>query len=171
MTNIRWIGVILVVTGCGGFGFIHALSYRKAERALQAILTLLEQLTCELHYRMTPLPEALRKAASVSGGQIGRMMRKVAEEMDRQIAPDAACCMDVVLRQERDIPEISRELLRELGKTLGRFDLDGQLQLFGSLSARCSDALRKHAAQRDERIREYQTLGLCAGAALAILLV
>ena len=90
MTNIRWIGVILVVTGCGGFGFIHALSYRKAERSLQAILTLLEQLTCELHYRMTPLPEALRKAASVSGGQIGRMMRKVAEEMDRQIAPDAA---------------------------------------------------------------------------------
>lgn len=169
--NIRWIGVILVVTGCGGFGFAHALSYRKEEKALQALLCVLEQLECELHYRMTALPDALRKAGVLCGGCIGQVMKKLAEEMDRQIAPDAGCCMEVVLQKVRDIPAISRALLLELGKSLGRFDLDGQLQMFGSLSARCSAQLRQFASQRDERLREYQTLGLCAGAALAILLV
>ena len=54
---------------------------------------------------------------------------------------------------------------------IGRFDLEGQLQGLESVRVYCRDQLDNLAKDRDVRLRSYQTLGLCAGAALAILFV
>ena len=64
---------------------------------------------------------------------------------------------------------ICRRLLRQLGKTLGRFDLEGQLQGLQAVCAACLEARDSLQKDRDTRLRSYRTLGLCAGAALAIL--
>jgi len=169
--DFRWLGAILVITGCGGFGLMMALNYKREEKTMEKLLAVLEYIQCELQYRMTPLPEAFRKAASVSDGCIARVIGKLAYEMDRQIAPDAASCMHAVLNRELDIPQRVRRALLDLGHTLGRFDLSGQLQEMESLHLRCYGELKQLNSQKEDRIRGYQTLGLCAGAALAILLI
>ena len=56
-----------------------------------------------------------------------------------------------------------------LGASLGRFDLQGQLQGIESVRAQCRKDLAELEDNRDQRLRSYQTLGLCAGCALAIL--
>ena len=79
--------------------------------------------------------------------------------------------MSAALRKSGDLPVKIRRLLAQLGYTLGRFDLDGQLQGIRSVSQRCEELLASIRNNRDERIRSYQTIGVCAGAALAIILI
>ena len=58
-----------------------------------------------------------------------------------------------------------------LGTSLGRFDLTGQLNGLEQVRSHCRRELEALAGNRDQRVRGYQTLGICAGAALAILFV
>ena len=62
-------------------------------------------------------------------------------------------------------------ILLELGKNLGNFDMAGQLQGLEYARTLCRENLEKLMHNKESRLRSYQTLGLCAGAAIAILFV
>ena len=57
----------------------------------------------------------------------------------------------------------------QLGDSLGRFDLSGQIQGLASVQKRAEFELEQLRRNQDVRLRSYQTLGLCAGAALVVL--
>ena len=79
--------------------------------------------------------------------------------------------MYAAIQRSGEMPARVRRLLVQLGQTLGRFDLSGQLQGIRAVQKRCEETLEMIRKNRDERLRSYQTLGVCAGAALAIILV
>ena len=169
--TLKWIGALLVIAGCGGVGFTMAANYRREERCLRALLRALDYMTCELQFRLTPLPELCRAAGKECGGPAGQALTALALELESQISPDADSCMYAALSKMENIPDTTAEALDLLGKSLGRFDLEGQLQGIESVRAHCRRELGNLEAGRDQRIRGYQTLGVCAGAALAILFV
>lgn len=169
--SMKWIGAILVIVGCGGVGFSMAVNYKKEVRAISAIISVLDHMHSELTYRLSPLADVFYKVSNMTDGCIGKAFYELAAEMERQISPDAGCCMEVVLQRRRDIPELARQELKELGKSLGRFDLEGQVREIAAARERCARQLDKLSDQKEDRIRQYQTLGFCAGAAIVILLI
>jgi hypothetical protein len=70
-----------------------------------------------------------------------------------------------------DQSPLLKKLLLDLGRTLGHFDLDGQIQGIEAVRQEAVASLDKLTKDKEARLRSYQTLGLCAGAALAILLM
>ena len=169
--SLKWIGAILVVIGCGGFGFLMAANYHREEKMLRQLLKILEFMECELAYRQSALPQLCKDAASFAGGCIAKVFICLSNELDMQICPDAACCMDASIKNIRGLSTAARQILSLLGRSLGRFDLNGQLSEIASVKAACCELLDEHLRYKEVRIRNYQTLGLCAGAALAILLI
>lgn len=167
----KLIGVILVIAGCGGVGFRMAANHRQEERALRQLVGILDFMECELQYRLTPLPELCRLAAKEFSGKPGAIFLELALEMEAQILPDMTRCMEVALARNRELPPITRDSLKLLGKTIGRFDLEGQLKGLEAVRQDCRRNLEQLCANRETRLRSYRTLGLCAGAALAILFV
>ena len=166
--SLKLIGTFVVIIGCGGFGFRLAAAHRREEKDLRQLLTVLDQIQCELEYRLTPLPELCRLAGESSSGNIRKLFFDLCRELERQIAPDAQCCMNAAASALEFSPVI-KNLLRDLGRTLGRFDLPGQLRGIEAVRQEAVLALDKLTKNQDVRLRSYQTLGLCAGAALAIL--
>ncbi len=164
--SYRWIGVVLVLAGCGGFGFS-----RRQERILRRLIAALRFMQWELQYRLTPLPELCRLAGKHAGGEVGKVLGKAAREMEKQLAPDVNSCMQGALSEAENLPRSIRLLFRELGQSLGRFDLPGQLEGLQGLEKACKEELEGLERGRDQRIRSYETLGLCAGAALVILFI
>ena len=168
---IKLLGVALTVIGCGSVGFQIAANYRREEKSLQQLSLILEYMECELQYRLTSLPELCR--------QVGRMFKQapanvfvaLTSEMESQISPDVSCCMTAVLSRTSNITPITRKMLENLGMSIGKFDINGQIQGFSSINEECKRNIKALKDGRDNRLRSYQTLGLCAGAALAILLV
>lgn len=165
------VGAMLILAACGGMGISMASGHRRKERMLRQIMTAVQCMACELQYRHTPLPGLMWLCAGETSGQIARVFTAMAKELERQIAPDAACCMHAVLEETPKLPRIITEKLRLLGRTLGRFDLSGQLSGLETVNQLCKRELDGLLADRDSRLRSYTTLGLCAGAALVILFI
>ena len=69
------------------------------------------------------------------------------------------------------MPDSVNSILLLLSDTLGVFDLNGQLNGLDQAINQANQLLDKLTFDQDRRLRSYQTLALCAGAALAILLV
>ncbi len=169
--GVKWVGAILVVLGCGSFGCIMAISYRRKEALLGQFIRALEYMRCELSYRLTPLPQLCRNAANAVTGPVQVLFSRLAAELDAQVAPDAALCMDAALTEFPGLPADVLEQIHDLGQTLGQFDLPGQLHGLELCAQEARQKLSALRENRTNRLRSYQTLGLCAGAALAILLL
>ena len=168
---MKWIGAALVLLSCGWYGFSVAARQKAEENALRNVLRSLHFMECELQYRLASLPELCREAGQESKGPVARVFTALGEELERQIAPNAAVCMDAALSKTRNVPPQAAAMLRDVGKSLGRFDLQGQLSALGDAGAHCKELLDKQLGNQEIRLRGYRTLGLCAGAALAVLLL
>lgn len=169
--SAKWIGAIFVLFSCGGFGFSIAHAYRQRERLLHQLLNTLETMSSELEYHLTALPVLSRKASADTSGVLRDVFANLTRELEWQSEPDAECCMRNAIDRCHDLPACLRRPLRQLGKTLGRFDLPGQLQGIQSVQETCRRELSRLERNRDSRLKSYQTLGLCAGAALVILFI
>lgn len=169
--SYKWIGAILILSSCGGFGLSLAVQRKREEAMLVQLCGILDHMLLELPFQLTPLPELLRHTAENNRGSIGALFWGVAQQLDRQVLPDVLSCTEVAL-QDTEIPFPSvQKLLLLLGQSLGRFDLTGQLKGLTALREQCGMELQELKADRDTRLRTYRILGLCAGAALVILLV
>ena len=168
--DYKWIGAVLIIAGCGGFGFSLAAGHRHQERSLRRILRILDFMTSELHFHATPLPQLCADAAKLYSSPEARVFSRLAESLETHETSDAASCMEEVLREIPLLPETCA-ILRQVGLNLGRFDLEGQLKGLEEGRALCRHQLKILGENRDTRLRNYQTLSLCTGAALAILLI
>ena len=169
--TIKIVGAILVIIGCGGFGFLIAAAHRYEVKTLQTFLGVLDIMECELQYRQTSLPELCRQIATGCKGVLRIFFSNLAHELDTQIRPSVDACVQAALSGIKDMPTHTKEMIVHLGRTLGSFDIKGQLVGIGSVRDESMTRLEFLRNNQDVRIRSYQTLGVCAGAAMAILFI
>jgi len=79
--------------------------------------------------------------------------------------------MRSAVRTYNQLPPSAKRILLYLGRILGRYDLEGQLQGLDQVIEECTRAFRNMENDREIRIKSYRTLGMCAGAALAVLFI
>ena len=168
---LKIVGAILIIAGCGGVGFKTASNYIRDEKALEQLVGILDFMHCQLQYRLTPLPSLCRQIATDFKNMPGSLFEELALEMESQNATNIGQCMTSVISGKRTIPAITRAQMLRLGNTMGRFDLEGQLKGLDAVKQDCTRILDQMRNNREVRLRSYQTLGLCAGAALAILFI
>lgn len=138
---------------------------------LESLCCLLEYMECELRYRLTPLPALCAATAGQASGALKDLFLILTQELENQISPDAGSCMHAALSRCRGLPQQVVQCLQELGKTLGMFDIDGQIKGLEATQQTCRRNLQFLRQNKDNRLRSYQTLGLCAGAAIVILFI
>ncbi|MBR4081302.1 MAG: stage III sporulation protein AB, partial [Clostridia bacterium] len=97
---MKWLGALLIVGGCGMFGFSLAAAHRREEKALMSLISALDYMQCELQYRLTPLPDLCRQAGQQNKSQIGQVLLMLARELECQISPDVEQCVEAVLRSD-----------------------------------------------------------------------
>lgn len=167
---LKLTGALLVVAGCGGYGLMMAMNHRREVAALHQLVRVMEEMICELEYRLTPLPELCRFGARQTKGQLKAFFEALAKAMEEQVSPDVGICTVTALKATAGLPSFAAAQLQAMGQTLGRFDLTGQLTCLERCKQSCIGQLEVLEHQQAQRLRSYQTLGFCAGVALAILL-
>lgn len=168
---MKWLGAAIIITVCGYFGISYANAYRKEERNLRQLISILDYMECELQYRLTTLPNLCRQVASDGKSGIYHFFGMLADELEMQHSTDVSSCMHVTIEKYAHLTNITRKILISLGQTMGRFDLTGQLKALESARRECRTELENLTQNKDIRLRSYQTLGICAGAALVILFI
>lgn len=166
----QWAGVLLVIFGCGSIGVSMAAAYSTQIRLLRQLIGVLDEMEWELQYHLTPLPELCHISAANTTGIIRGVFEQLASSLKRKAYSDVRSAMEAALSGCRIPVRISRHL-KNLGMSLGRFDLQGQVQGLRSVKSACRRELQELENGKRERLRGYQTLALCAGAAVAIILI
>ena len=168
---MKLMGAICVIVGCGSCGFLMGKQYLSNLHLAKNLITVLDYMQCELQYRGTPLPQLCREAGEQVSGRIRSVFTMLADELDAQVSANVFCCMASVLDRLSNIYEPIARILREFSGSLGKFDMNGQINALDSARLQCRELLLQMQNGKENRIRSYQTLGLCTGAAIAILFV
>lgn len=168
---MKWMGALMVIIACGGWGFMTAANDRAAGHELELLERTLEWIGKELSCRMWPLPALFRQVAQLTEGTLKKVLMDFSDELDRNAVPDACACMELVLLRYPGYSSQCRQILSELGKTLGRYELKEQLQEVVVIHDQVQRLVQEHRAGQKERLRCYQTVGVCGGMGLAILLL
>lgn len=162
-------GAVLLLCGCGGIGIMLCHRLRQLEGALRQLVQCLQWMSWELRDRMPPLSRLCKGAAEQGDGAVCQVFDALSRELDAQLLPDADACMAVAVAAVPRLPAEAAQLLLTLGKSMGRFDLEGQLSGMESVAAAGRQQLQALLQQKPQCLRNYQTLSLCAGVALVIL--
>lgn len=169
--TIRIIGAILVIIGCGGVGIMITVAHRNQVKTLRQLTMILDFMECELQYRQTPLPELCKLTAGNANGPIMTVFSSLSAELEKQISPDVEQCMKAVLQSVDNLSRPIKESLLLLGQSLGQFDLEGQLKGIEMTKREAQRFLQEDTNDQESRMRCYQTLSICAGAAIVILFI
>ena len=169
--TIKLLGAAMIIFGCGGFGLLICVAYQREEEMLRQLIYALDHMQHELKYRLTPLPELTEGTSRSCKGKISRYFHLLSAELSKQTSTDVLACVQAVLTTEGNWPVRVGKCLDVLSMSLGAFDAQGQLQSLEAVRELCAEELNQMEENRTVRLRSYQTLGLCAGAALVILLV
>lgn len=167
----KWIGAVLIMAACGGYGFSLAHHHLILLRLLRQLQQILDRMEWELQYRLKPMPELCRLISSEQRGVLGNVFLRLAVELENQILPDGRSCMCCVLGSMHNLPPVLKRILEKLGDELGRYDLHGQLEGIDSVRQAVKEQIQDLERDKHKRIQGYKTLGLCAGAALIILFI
>ncbi len=127
---------------------------------------------CEIQSRLTPTKELCEMAAGLCRGGLKDIFLAVAQRIELQQEEDVGKIMEaVLLRFGHQIPISCICRLRELGNVLGAYEVQEQTQALDALSGRINGALEELRQGKAERCRSYEVMGVCAGCALAIILL
>jgi len=171
MISIKGIGAILIVSGCSGVGFSIALNSRREVRLLKELIRAITYMENALQYNLCPLPELCRQAANAVSGTVQEVFTNLSRELDWQIAPDAYSCMCEALSKSHTLPPRLKPYFLRLGRSLGQFDIPGQIRELEGIQTSCEQELHILSTNQSSRLRSYQTLGICIGIVLAILFI
>ena len=169
--KLQWFGAILVLSASGGFGLHMAASHRKALQTLIQLRRTLDLMECALQYQLTPLPVLCRQAGRSATGMVRSVYLQLADQLSSQTHEDPGAAMAQVLQTKQDLSPREQRLFSLLGDSLGRFDLLGQIKGLQAIRKECDREIDLMKEHQKERLRSYQTLSICAGAALVILFI
>jgi len=170
---LRILGLAMIVTASSAVGFGFAGGIRRQWVQLSALLGALGCMKSEILCRLTPIPELFSVLADYSEGAVGELFARCAAACrQNRCSPPSAVIKDALAGTPGLClgPDARRALL-ELGMALGKFDMEGQCRAIGLAEARLQRELELLGQSRRARCRSYETIGVCAGLAIAVLLV
>lgn len=169
---IKLLGAALIVIAAGSVGIRMAQSVRAEDRNLRQLQRALELMLCEVQGCLTPAQQLCEHAAQLCRGQLRELLEDCAAGIGAQEAPDIGRIMESALIRHAQQLSVSCVChLRELGAVLGKYDAREQTMALQSLIGRVEDSIRQLQMGKADRCRSYEVLGVCAGCALAILLL
>lgn len=167
---LKLMGAGMIVGGFWAVGLLKCRWIRQEQNAFCQLRIALDWMICKLEFQLPPLVELLENASKQSSGSIRRVLADAAQNMNEKGFPPNEALHHALEKETKLSPNVKQQLLL-LGQSLGAFDLRGQIEEIQSAKLRCEKALEESIRQHEKRMGSYQTLSLCAGIALVILLL
>ena len=166
----RLVGALLLVSGCAWIGRMKVGADKRNIRVIGEFVKGINTMLCELEFRRTPLPDLCRVVAECTEGVVSGYFSALERELSNFAAPNVKSCSDTVIRQYGDIPADLKPLFSLTGESLGMFGVNGQAEQLRYIKEKAENML-EHVQKRFEVFgHTHQTLWICAGVALAVIM-
>lgn len=170
---LKGIGALCVVLSASVMGFGFAASVRRQSVRLAALIGSLTYMKGEIQYRRTPLPEVFSLLGkSAAEKSVARFWEHCAEALIHGTGFGMQSVFRTAVRKAAlELPPEAIQTMLVLGASLGQFGLEGQERAIELSLERLSALLERMEQGRSARCRSYATIGVCAGLAVAVILL
>lgn len=169
---LKLLGGLFVLAGAAWCGLGAVGRLRQRTQVLEGLRGALSYLEEELTFRLTPLPKLLEYLGRERAGAVGLFFQDALDGLRQDPENGLRTSWRRAMVRRLDMLQAEeRELLLEVGETLGRFDVKAQRQVLLQAAARL-EALRTQAQEEAGRLgRVYAAVSLAGGAALVLVLL
>ena len=164
------LGAVLTLLSGVIFSINVTKEHREKVDCFEELLMILEHFVWELETNQPTLAICCQAASQCGKGQIGKLFSTLAQLLAQGGEASPSSCVQRAL-QEHPIPSAVRDRLSQLADTLGRYDLCAQISGIQAVQELCRRDLQALTLERSKTVKSCQALGICTGAALAILLL
>lgn len=169
MLLIKIVIYSFIFLSCSLIGILISKKYVNRVNELREFKNALNIFKTKIKYTYEPLPEIFAEISENIDSNISSVFKTASDKMDICAAGEA---WDLALKMdELNIDEEDRNILRNLGKLLGKTDMQGQVNQIEMTSDFLDKQIRKAENQKDKSEKMYRTLGMIIGMAIVIILI
>lgn len=169
---IRWVGFIFVVSGAAAAGMTMAAGVKRAVNLLREWSCILREMRSEIEFHLTPLGELCGILADNASDLLKPVFYSVKMKLsDVPGRPAGIQMREALSLYGQRIPIELRKIIIELFDALGRQDVYAQMRAIDIAQQRTQLALDTLEKDKAERCRSYRVISVCAGIAVAVILI
>lgn len=169
--TLRLIGALVICLGSSCLGFSAAGSVKRSAKTLRQLKQALEMMRCEVSYTLTPIARICEIICSSSEGEVRCLFEKLTDVYSRPLPENEDWAKKLTASCLKSIPAQPQDAMTELISSFGRFGAAEQLRLIDLTLEKLCAAAEQQEAEKQQRCRCYQSLGICTGLAVAILVL
>lgn len=169
MIGIKYVMLLLIVATSSIIGVLYSQKFVKRVKELQEIKSALNMFRTKIKYTYEPIPDIFQEIGSKFSCNVSNIFIKASEKMGIESAGEAwRNSIDTVYS---NLTKEDKEVLKSLGKMLGKTDSDGQLNEIEVTETFLNLQIEKAEQERRKNEKLYKTLGVVAGFGFVIILI
>lgn len=171
---LKFVGIVFVMSACAMFGFSMSNDYMTRLKNLEQFKKLLLLLQGEIKHNNSGINEAVKRVAEKTDNVMREFLKYVSEVFEQeQLTMREAWDRGVsdVLKKRTLLDEKDLLTIKEVGINLGVTDRETQIHNIHTCMDVIDMTMNELNVTRGEKCRLYRTLGVMAGAFMAIVLI
>lgn len=171
---MKLIGVCCIIAACGGMGFGKGAELSMELSELQELRKIFFMLRSEVDYTKAPLGEAFDHISGRTEGNYHKWLCFLSERLEqkggqsfREIWEEA----ELEIRKELHLRKEQRELLRNLGTSLGCYDRELEIGAIDLYLEQLGQSIQQLQQEIPEKRRLFRCLGVMSGIFVAVVLL
>lgn len=169
MIWIKWILLLGILGSSSYIGFLISDKYKKRVKDLKEIKKGLHIFETKIRYTVEPIPDIFLEISHHLENNIGQVFKNASVQMQKHHAKDA--WVEAVESSKTNMTKEDKEILKGLGKLLGKTDVEGQMSQIDLTSSFMDTQIEKAEKELTKNEKLYKTLGVVSGLALVIILI
>lgn len=168
---MKYIGFLLLLTGCTGLGMAFAEDYRDRIRVLSQI----DRMLCFINDRILTEKDSLPEAFFHTGGRFEGKWKQFLREMHEETEQQNGKTLEEIWKEKTSIlQELMEErdfiLFQDAMKQTGFGTETGQLNALKDYQIRIQEQVEELTKQKNEKCKLYQSLGIMCGILIIVIL-
>lgn len=170
---IRILGATLIIGASAAIGFSSVRRMQLRVHVLSSLLVSIETIKNEICDRLTPLPELFARLAAETESPVKFLFARLAVQMDELGDMSFYAIWEKAIEKTPDLEltPAEKRTLTDLGRTLGRYDIEEQRVACNYTMRRLETYLQKAEAERRNQGKVHAALSVIAGVFVVIILL
>ena len=170
---VKITGLLFLFVSCCMCGLSKSRNLKKRVELLGELKCMILYLAGEIRCMHETLPEAFQRISGRLKTPYRELLRKIAEEMEREGKKTIVEIFDREVSELKNFPfdKEDLELIKNLGKQLGYLDIQMQLKNLELCEGLVEVSMKKASAEYLQKAKMYRYMGVLAGLFLVIILV